>query len=76
MICTACVCGCVGTKQNQMQEILQGSTMGPERGLELAKSKNWADLPIRRQDGLFPSTTSPRFAELFPEVVKQLKNSK
>ncbi len=46
--------------------------MGPERGLELAESKNWAVLLMQRKGGRFPSTFSTRFSELFPEVCKQL----
>jgi len=46
--------------------------MGPERGLALADSKNWAVLLTHRKDGQFPSTCSTRFKELFPAVCKQL----
>lgn len=49
--------------------------VGPERGLELAESQGWAVVLMHRKDGRIVSTCSRRFAELFPEVYKQLSVS-
>lgn len=46
--------------------------MGPDEGLKLAETKNWAVLLMQRKSGRIPSSFSSRFLELFPEVCKQL----
>ena len=46
--------------------------LGPEQGLQLAETKNWAVILMQRKNGQISSTCSTRFTELFPEVSKQL----
>jgi len=46
--------------------------LGPDEGLKLAETKNWAVLLMQRKSGQILSTFSTRFSELFPEVCKQL----
>ncbi len=46
--------------------------VGPDQGLQLAETKNWAVLLMQRKNGQIPSTCSTRFTELFPETSKRL----
>lgn len=52
--------------------------VGVEQGLQLAEKNSWAVLLIARQDDQLVSSSSSRFAELFPEVALQdaLENAK
>ena len=46
--------------------------LGPEQGLELAESKNWAVLLVQRNNDQFTSTCSEDFSVLYPTVCNQL----
>lgn len=50
--------------------------LGPENGLRLAESENWAVLLMQRDEGSITSTCSTAFSSAFPIVCRQLAVAK